>query len=137
MFEFIASKPSPSAVPFFPQTCEVGYLVPGDVQRDGRRRPRQLLDDAAIFELVEDVARLAQAGKAGKARAAGADSPGGNGDAIGGDLLLDGVDVDAAAREPLAEAFVVAPQRFLPPGILGLDRGRADHIGHGRLPISA
>ena len=64
---------------------------------------RQLGDDGAILDLVEDVARLALAGEAGKARAAGADAPGGHGDGEGRDLGLDRVDVDAAAVEALAQ----------------------------------
>ena len=48
---------------------------------------RQLLDDGAILDLVEDVARLAGAREAGKARAAGADAPGRDGDMEGGDLV--------------------------------------------------
>ena len=64
-------------------------LVPRDVQRDRRRRAGQPLDDGAVVELVEDVARLARPGEAREAGAAGADAPGGHGDAEGRDLGLD------------------------------------------------
>jgi hypothetical protein len=57
------------------QGPKIGDLVPGDMERHGRRRPRQLLDDGAVFKLVEYVARLAGAGETGEARAASADAP--------------------------------------------------------------
>ena len=39
----------------------------------------------------------------------------------GGDLVADGVDVDAAPVEPLAERFVVAPEVRLARGVVLLD----------------
>ena len=86
------------------QLGRIVVAVPGDVQRDARRRAGQLMDDGAIVELVEDVARLADAGEAGEARAAGADAPGRHGDREGGGLGLDLVDVDVAAAENVARA---------------------------------
>ncbi|MCY1294693.1 hypothetical protein D9M68_577680 [compost metagenome] len=106
---------------------KIADLVPGNVQRDGRRRPGQLLDDGAILELVEDIAWLPLAGETGKARAAGADTPGGDGDAIGGDLALDLVNVDPAAVESLTKAFIIPAQCSETAFVLGLDRRLADH----------
>ncbi len=62
-------------VRLLPQAAHILHLVPRNVERDGRRQARQLVDDGAVVQLVEDVARLAAAGKPGKARAAGADAP--------------------------------------------------------------
>src|SRR5690606_11773969 len=59
-------------------------LVPGDVQRHGGRGAGQLVDDAAVLNLVEDVARLARAGEAGEAGAAGPYAPGRDGDGESG-----------------------------------------------------
>ena len=108
VLEFIASKPRPKRRRRLLQPLRIG-LVPRNMQRDGGRGARQLLDDGAILDLVEDVARLAAAGKAREARAAGADAPGGDGDAERRDLVADRVDVDAAPVELLAERVVVAP----------------------------
>src|SRR5580704_11339319 len=67
-------------------------LVPGKMQRKRGCRTRQLLYHCAIVELVEDMARLAGAGKAGETRAARSDAPGRQGDAEGSDLFRDLVD---------------------------------------------
>src|SRR6478752_371080 len=99
------------------------------MQRDGRRRPGQLLDDRAILEPVEDVARFALAGEAGKARAAGADTPGRDGNTVGGDLPFDLVDRDAAPAEPFAEALIIPAKCGEPAFVLGLDGRLADHGG--------
>ena len=106
VLEFIASKPSPKRARRLLQPVRVG-LVPRDMQRHGRRRARQLVDDRAVVELVEDVARLAGAGEAREARAAGADAPGRHGHVERRDLVADRVDRDAAPRELLAEVRVV------------------------------
>lgn len=94
----------------FLQLLEVGNLVPRNMQRDRRRRARQFLNDGAVLQLVIDIARLAIAGEAGEARAAGADTPGGHGDRIGRDLGLHRIDIDAAAGKLCAEMLVVAFQ---------------------------
>ena len=112
------------------QPLRIG-LVPRNVQRDGRRRARQLLDDGAILDLVEDVARLAGAGKAREARAAGADAPGRDGDMEGRDLVADRIDRDAAAVELLAERGVVGIQRLARPIVGPVDHGLVDEfLGH-------
>ena len=94
------------------QFGRIVVAIPGDVQRDARRRAGQLMDDGAIVELVEDVARLADAGEAREARAAGADAPGRHGDRERGGLRLHLVDVDVAAAEHVAERLVFALQRL-------------------------
>ncbi|MNL82770.1 hypothetical protein D3C87_2102350 [compost metagenome] len=66
------------------------------MEGNGLGRLGQLGDDGAIFDLVEDVARFAGARELGKARAAGADAPGGDGYGEFCDLGFDGVDADAA-----------------------------------------
>ncbi len=70
------------------------------------------MDHTAIVELLQHVARLADAGEAREARAAGADAPGRDGDVEGGDLLGDAVDVDAAARQLLAQRRIVGGERL-------------------------
>ena len=110
-------------------------LVPGNMQRDGRGCLCQLVDDGAVVELVEDAARLAEARKAGKARAAGAHAPGWDGDEELGNLCGDRLDVDAAARKICAERLVVGFQRGLALVILGCDQILRDfEFGHGFLP---
>jgi hypothetical protein len=92
------------------QCLGVGF-VPRDVERDGGGGGGEAVDDGAVVELVEDVARLTGAGEASKARAAGADAPGWDGNAERQDLGFDRFYVDAAAVELLAERLVVAPER--------------------------
>jgi hypothetical protein len=82
---------------------------------------------ASVWEsepnLFENVARLADAGKAGEARAAGPDAPGWNGDVKGGDLPGHAVDIDATPRKLLAQRSIVGGERFAQrPVVLG------DHI---------
>src|SRR5690606_20448224 len=57
-----------------PQTLRI-RLVPRDMQRNGGCRARQLMNDGAILDLVEYVARLARAWKTCKARTASAHAP--------------------------------------------------------------
>ena len=54
---------------------EVPWLVPGDVQGDAWRRAGELLYEAGVFHLLEQRARLALAGEATEARAAGGEGP--------------------------------------------------------------
>ena len=91
----------------FGERAIIADLVPREMRRAGRRGARELLDRRAVLELVEHVARLAGAGKAGEARAAGADAPGRHGDAEGGDLGGDRLDVEPAPRELSSERAVV------------------------------
>ncbi|MNL86202.1 hypothetical protein D3C87_2148180 [compost metagenome] len=72
------------------------------MQRHRVGRLRELGDDGAILDLVEDVARLALAGEAGKARATSADAPRGHCHRKRGDLGLDLVNGDTAPVEALA-----------------------------------
>ncbi len=107
------------------------------MQRDRRRRLRQLMDDGAIVELVEDAARLAGAGEAGKARAAGADAPGGNGDEEFGDLLGDRLDIDAAAGKCRAQRLVIGFQRSCALVVFRCDQIlRNPELGHIFLPTN-
>ncbi len=53
----------------------------------------------AVLELLEDVARLAGAGEAREARAAGAHAPGGHGHAEGLRPLDEVLDLDAAPAQ--------------------------------------
>ena len=80
----------------------VGDPVPGDMQGDARRSAGQAVDDGAVVQLVEDVARLALAREAGEARAAGADAPGGDGDGERGGARFDHGNIGAAAGQSLA-----------------------------------
>ena len=68
---------------FLPQRVVVIHDVPWKMRRDHAGAARQLVNDAAIFQLVMDVARFARARKAGKARAACANAPGWHSHGIG------------------------------------------------------
>ncbi len=103
------------------------------MQRDGRRRPRELVNDGAILELVEDVAWLALAGEAGETRPTGAYPPGRGGDTECGDLVADGVYGDAAPVQMLAERLIVALEIRLSRGVLLLHQPGVDHMIHGSL----
>jgi hypothetical protein len=106
-------------------------LVPGEMQRDGRRRAGQPLDRGAVFQLVEHVARLADAGEPGEARAAGADTPARDGDAEARHGLGDRLDVGAAPRQLPSERVIVFLERRQRLGVLLGDVGRGDAIGPG------
>ncbi len=86
-------------------------LVPGEVRRDPRGHPAQLLDQGAVLELLVDVGRLARDRELGEARAADAAAPRGKGDRETGDLRLDGLDIAASPRQRAAQAVVFIPQR--------------------------
>ena len=105
-------------------------LVPGDVERDLRRRPGQPVDDGTVFKLVEDVARLARAGEAREAGAAGAGAPGRDGDAEAGGAVGQGLDIDAAAGKPCRQRVVVGRQIRAAGSVLRLDQVRIDHGTH-------
>ncbi len=115
--------------PLRAQGGEIGHLVPGDVQGDPGRRPGQGLDDGAIGQLVEHVARLAGPGEAGEAGAAGAHTPGRDRHREGRDLVGQRRQIEAAPGQPLAERRVVRGQLALALGIVLLDRG-ADGLVH-------
>ncbi|KAE8236212.1 hypothetical protein A4X03_0g9517 [Tilletia caries] len=89
------------------------------MQRNRRRRPRQLLNDAAIVELVEDVARLSLPRKAGKAGTTGPDAPGRDGDGEFGNLGDDLANVDAIASELLAEGRIIGSEGRSPSVVFG------------------
>jgi hypothetical protein len=89
------------------QLAPIAALVPGDVQRDGGRGARQLLDHAAVLQFVEHMPRLARAGKAREACAAGAHAPARDRHAEGRGPLAHLFNVDAAPRQLRAQLFVV------------------------------
>ncbi len=133
--EFIASKPRPSASPLA-LNAPGSRLVPRDMQRNGRRRSGQLMNDGAVVQLVEDAARLAGAGKAGEARATRADAPGGNSH----EELLRPLSSSASISTPraskiCAERVVIGLESRRPLGIfLGNQMLRNLKIGHQILP---
>src|SRR5262249_11403324 len=97
-----------------------------------RRGARELLDHAAIVELVEDVARLAGAGEARESRAAGAHAPGRNRDAELADARGDALDVDIAPPQLAAERLVVLLERRQGGLVLGVDERLLDRkLCHG------
>jgi hypothetical protein len=94
----------------------------------------KLLDHAAVFDLVEHVARLAAAREAREARAAGAHAPRGHGHGERGHLAADGLDVHVAAGELLAEGFVVVEHAALKRRVVLLDQAGGNQVaGHGGL----
>src|SRR6185436_1417039 len=115
----------------FAQPQVIVSLVPGNVQRHGGCRAGQLVDDAAIFQLLEDIARFAESRKAAEARAAGADAPGGNRNLETGHSLGDRIDVHAAARQLRAERGVVGRERGGLRLVSGRDVVRVARIGKG------
>ena len=92
------------------QLGRIVVAVPRNVQRDARGAARQLLDDCTVVELVENIARLACAGKAGEARAARSHAPARDRHLELRGLLLDLVDLDTAAGEGLAESVILTLQ---------------------------
>ena len=72
-------KPQAEGLGVLAQFFVVVDLVPRKVRRHGGRAAHQLVDHAAVLQLVEHIARLALAGEAGEARAAGAHAPAGHG----------------------------------------------------------
>src|ERR1700738_2096279 len=59
----------------FTQGSVVTRRVPWKMRRYRRRCPHQMVDGGAILQLVEQMARLARAGKEGKGGAPRADAP--------------------------------------------------------------
>ncbi len=100
------------------------------MQRHLGRGARELLDHAAVLELVEDVARLAGAREACEPRAAGADAPARDRDAEARHLLAHPLDVDVAAREALAQPAVVLGEMAQQAVVVRVDRALGDP-GHG------
>ena len=83
------------------------------MRRDRRRRTPELLDHRAVFELLEDVARLAGHGKAREPRAARADAPARNRHREPLDARGDCFEIDAAPRQHGAEVIVVGGKVLL------------------------
>ena len=59
----------------FAQRGEIVGAIPGYVQRNGWRGAGQPVDDGAVLELLEHIARLAGTGESSEPRAAGAHAP--------------------------------------------------------------
>ncbi len=78
------------------QPCRV-FLIPRNMKRDSGRGSRQLVDDSAVIQLVENTAWFAEARKAGKACAAGSNTPGWDGHMELGNLGRYRIDIDVAA----------------------------------------
>ena len=55
MLELTASKPRPSSAASVAQSGRIVDLVPGEMRRDARRRPAELVDHGAVVEFFEDV----------------------------------------------------------------------------------
>ena len=84
--------------------------VPGNVQRYRWRCCSQLMDQAALVELVKDPARFARAGKTRKAGAPRTHAPGRDSVSIGRHLILDSGDVDAAPVQMRAQSVIICAQ---------------------------
>ena len=118
---------------FLPQGVVIAYFIPWDVGRDGAGASRQLLDDAAIFQLVMDAARLPKAGEAGEPCAAGADAPGRDGDGPGNGTGGQRLNIKASAGQLAAQSAEIILVRGVGIGIQRADQVGGDHICH-RLP---
>ncbi|MNK85174.1 hypothetical protein D3C87_1050480 [compost metagenome] len=112
------------------QGGRVADLVPWKMQRDGGRRLRQLVDDGAIFELFKHVARFAQAGETGKARAARAGAPAGYGHGKRLRQRRQFFNVLAAAGQHTAQGRIVGVQVRLQLGIVVGHQAAIDHGMH-------
>ena len=120
----------------FGKLAVIADLVPREMRRAGRRRPRQLMDGCAILELVDNAARFALARKAGEARAARADPPRRNGDGESGDFGGDRLDVEAAALQAPSEGGIVLILRRGELFVLFADQRMRDAIRHVSSPVS-
>ena len=87
-------------------------LVPRDVQRDVGRDAHQAVDQVAVLDLLEHVARLAGPREAGEPRAAGGDAPRRDRHDERLRPRLDRADVETAAPELAPEMVVVVLQRL-------------------------
>ena len=85
--------------------------IPGQVQRDGRRRAGEPVDHSAVLEFLEDVARLARPGEAREARPASANTPGGQCHGEIRHTARHGLDVETTAHELRPECLVVGIER--------------------------
>ena len=102
------------------QRAIVRDLVPGDMRRDRGGRSGELVDDAAILDLVEDVPGLARPRKARETGAASAHPPGRHRDGIIHRPLCHRFDIDPASCELAAKRRMVLSQmRFLFAVLLG------------------
>ena len=91
----------------FSQADIVVCLIPGEVQRDARGRPAELLDDGAVRQLLMDVGRFARDGELGETGPASTRRPAGGRDREGPNLALDSVEVQAATRQGAIQRGVV------------------------------
>src|SRR5579863_4634291 len=88
------------------------------------------MDRRAIVELVEEAARLAGAGKAGEARAAGADAPRWDGDAERHHRAHQRLDRDSAPAKLARQRLVVLGERGLDRAVLFGDKAGLDAEAH-------
>ena len=109
------------------QCVVITHLVPGKMWRDIWRGACQLVDDAAILQLVVDVAWLTRTGKAGKTRTACAHTPGRHGHGKVHGALGHLLDRDAAPCQLPSQCGKVFRQL-----IIGLGIPTADKVGRNR-----
>src|SRR5262249_16036279 len=81
------------------QLARIVRLVPGNVEGDSGGGPRELEDDRAVLDLLEDVAGLARAGEPREPRAPRAHSPRRHRHAEGRGFRDERLDVEAAPGE--------------------------------------
>jgi hypothetical protein len=103
--------------------------VPRNVQRDGRRHADEAVDDGAVVDLLVDRLRLATAGKAPEAGAAGRERPRRQRDAERHGGPRDRLDVDAAPSELRPEVRVVVFERGGPGVVVRFDTVWFQHGG--------
>src|SRR5437868_2809513 len=95
------------------------------------------MNGGAILQLVEQMARLAGAGKARKTRAASADAPGRDRNAEGHDASCQRVNVNAPPCKRARECRIILIKRGLSRRILALEKILADgKAGHAHLPMT-
>jgi hypothetical protein len=102
-----AIEAQPEAGRMLAQFAVIGGLVPREVRRHRRRGACQLMHHAAIGDLVEHIARLADAGETGKTRTARTYAPAGERHGERSRLRLDHIDIQLAAGQLLAQRSIV------------------------------
>src|SRR5450830_1774787 len=114
----------------FFERARIGGAVPREMQRHARCCARQLVDGGAIVNFFKHVARFTDAGKARKARAAGARTPAGQGHSKAGGLCGERFDIAAASLQYTCQGIVIGLQLGERAGVLLTDEIVGNEVSH-------
>src|SRR5262245_51215590 len=112
-------------------------LIPGDVQRNSRRRPHKFEDGGTVLDFFEDIARFAGHRKTGEARSSCANAPGWNGDFECLRQSSEIVDIDVPAMQLLCKILVIFGEFWFGLFVLFGDEAVINfkiHVGYLRKP---